>query len=208
MWMGGCFAARRSEIGNWHAEHTAKWPHAHAATACAAEMTSRQYATLDRNRMGPGLLLSESDMQVTTSIACDGARKILGTAPAMAGDYAYECYVWSTSQGDLTGLVSIGIAQPDSVLDAAVGKDAKSIGLWLADGLVKENDVTLGTVAAQGERVCIGVLLHLNPVSAWVEWYANGSLLYHADLTTGLAWALAIGIGSGTAGDRQEPASG
>lgn len=151
--------------------------------------------------MGPGLLLSESDMQVTTSIACDGARKILGTAPAMAGDYAYECYVWSTSQGDLTGLVSIGIAQPDSSLGAAVGKDAKSIGLWLADGLVKENDVTLGTVAAQGERVCIGVLLHLDPVSAWVEWYANGSLLYHVDLNTGLQWCLALGIGSGTAGD-------
>lgn len=66
-------------------------------------MTSRTYAALDRNRLGPGLLLDESDLQITTGIACDGERKVLGSLPVMSGEYAYECYVWSTSQGDLAG---------------------------------------------------------------------------------------------------------
>lgn len=164
-------------------------------------MTSYTYATLDRNRLGPGLLLDDSDLQITTSIACDGARKVLGSLPVMSGEYAYECYVWSTSQGDLSGLVSIGVAQPNSVLNAAVGNDAASVGYWPADGVVKSNGSTLGSPGKTPERKCLGVRLLLSPTSATCEFRVDGALLYTATLPTGKAWLPAIGLGGSSAGD-------
>lgn len=164
-------------------------------------MTSRTYATLDRNRLGPGLLLDDSDLQITTNISCDGERKVLGSLPVMSGEYAFECYVWSTSQGDLSGLVSVGVAQPASALDAGVGSDALSVGFWPADGIVKSNGITLASPGDKPERVCLGVHLSLSPSSATCDFLVNGSVVYTADLPTGKAWLPAIGIGASSAAD-------
>lgn len=164
-------------------------------------MTSRTYATLDRNRLGPGLLLDDSDLQITTSVACDGARKVLGSLPVMSGEYAYECYVWSTSQGDLSGLVSIGVAQPDSALNSGVGSDAKSFGFWTADGVVKSNGSTVDSPGKQPERVCIGVHLSLSPSAATCAFFVNGAVVSTVDLPTGKAWLPALTLGGTSASD-------
>lgn len=164
-------------------------------------MTSRTYATLDRNRLGPGLLLDDSDLQITTSIACDGARKVLGSLPVMSGEYAFECYMWSTSQGDLSGLVSIGVAQPDSPLDAGVGSDAKSFGFWPADGVVKSDGSTVASPGGQPERVCIGVHLSLGPSTATCTFLVNGAVVSTVDLPTGKAWLPALTLGGSSAAD-------
>lgn len=164
-------------------------------------MTTRTYATLDRNRIGDSLLLDESDLQITTNAACDGARKVLGTLAVMSGTYAYECYVWSTSRGDLTGLVSIGVAQPDSPLDAAVGNDYNSWGLWPSEGTIVHNNSTVSTPGEVTERVCVGVKLELSPSAATCTWYVDGAEIASASLPTGKAWLPAIGIGSGSPGD-------
>lgn len=164
-------------------------------------MTARNYSTFDRNRLGPGLLLDDSDMQITTNISCDGERKVLGSLPVMSGEYAFETYVWSTSQGDLSGLVSIGVAQPASALDAGVGSDALSVGYWPADGIVKSDGSTLSSPGKTPERTCIGVHLSLSPSSATCEFLVNGAVVYSADLPTGKAWLPALGLGASSAAD-------
>ena len=73
-------------------------------------MTARLYATLDQNRVGESLLLDQSLLVVTTGEACDIGRMILGTLPAYSGRFAYEAYFWSQSRGDLSGLISFGVA--------------------------------------------------------------------------------------------------
>ena len=163
--------------------------------------TPRIYATLDRNRVGPGLLLDGSDLQVTTDSACDINRTILGTLPALSGDFMYEVYFWSQSQGDLSDLISFGVATVDAALDTYVGGDANGYGYRVADGEIHTNGASIQSVAATAERVSLQCYLHLRPSEATVGWYVNGNELYVASLPTGKAWLPALSIGSSSPSD-------
>ena len=99
-------------------------------------MTSRIYATLDPNRVGEHLILSESLLAVTTAQQCDLRRMILGTQPAYSGTFAYELYFWSQSRGDLANLIAFGVAKVGADLTQFVGESTDSYGLKLADGEV------------------------------------------------------------------------
>ena len=148
-------------------------------------MTSRTYATLDRNRTGPLLLVDLGDMQVTTADTCDINRTILGTLPARSGEYAFEAYFWSVSRASLANLLSIGVAQPGAALDTYVGGDALGYGFRVADGEIHTDGESIATVEPQGERVALGVHLTLAPSEATCEFLVNGSSIYTADLATG-----------------------
>lgn len=164
-------------------------------------MSLREYASLDRNRMGPLLLLDASDEQFTTSQACDANRTILGTLPALSGDYAYELYFWSTSRSDLSGLLSFGVATADVDLETQLGTDAGGAGYGYAaaDGLVLNTGGTLETTEPQGERISLGCHLSLSPGDATCEFLVDGNVISTIDLPTGLAWYPAFSLGGGAA---------
>lgn len=170
-------------------------------------MTTRDYAKLDRSRLGPNLLLDDSDLQITTDSSCDGERKVLGSLPVMSGEYAYETYFWSTSQGDLTGLASFGLANPDSPLNVATGNDTSSVGYFFAEGeirgLTRNHGIisTLDSPGAQAERVCLAVHASLSPSSPYCEFLVNGTVVSTIDLPSGRAWMPSISVGSSSAGD-------
>lgn len=166
-------------------------------------MTARDYATLDRNRMGPALLLDGSDLQLTTSIACDANRTVLGNLPALSGDFAYEIYFWSTSRASLAGLLSYGVATADVDLAARLGTDSAGAGYGFAaaDGLVQNNSSTIETVQEQGERIALGCHLSLSPSEATCEFLVSGNVVSTIDLPTGVAWYPALSIGGASAGD-------
>lgn len=164
-------------------------------------MTSRRYATLDRNRLGQALMLDEAGMQITTSEVCDLNRTVLGTLPAMSGSYGYELYFWSGLQKPFEELVSFGVANPDKALDSYVGSDTKSYGWVVGKGEIRSNNLALASVAIQGERIPFGLRLHLSPTDCSVEWLVNGTVVETTALPTGRAWLPAISIGSEEAGD-------
>lgn len=169
-------------------------------------MTARTYSTLDANRIGPGLAPDDSNLRVTTLIACDGKRMILGDLAQFSGVSTYEVYFWSTLRNPLTALASYGVAQPDVDLANFVGGDAagKSWGFRPADGQVwNANANVSGTsVQAVAERVCLGLRLTLGPSLCTCEWLVNGSVVYSTSaLPTGKAWVPAISMGSTVAGD-------
>jgi hypothetical protein len=164
-------------------------------------MTGRIYSTLDRNRVGPGLLLDQSELVVTTSEVCDLNRMILGSLAAYSGTFAYELYFWSQSRGDLSGLLSFGVALVGADLTLFVGESADSFGFLLADGEIWNDNASIETVTEGGERIAVGVVLSLSPTSCTCDFLVQGSLVYQATLPTGDGWLPAISIGSDEPGD-------
>jgi len=164
-------------------------------------MGARLYATLDQNRVGESLLLDQSLLVVVTGEACDIHRMILGTLPAYSGRFVYECYFWSQSRGDLSGLVSIGVAAVGADITQFVGESADSFGFRVPDGEIWNNNASIATVNSSAERVAISVILDLSPSSCTCDFLINGSSVYQATLPTGQGWLPAISIGSAEAGD-------
>lgn len=164
-------------------------------------MTARTYCRLDRNRIGPGLLLNSDGLSFTTSEACDIHRTILGDISASSGTFAYEMYFWSTSRGDLSDLIAFGVAEPTADLEKFVGEESLSFGLKLIDGEVWNDNGVLDTVDAQAERIAVGVVLHLSPSNCTCDFMVQGNVVYTAAIPTGKAWVPAFSIGSTEAGD-------
>ncbi|MBA8886167.1 hypothetical protein FHW12_000358 [Dokdonella fugitiva] len=166
-------------------------------------MTSRIYSYLDRNRVGEFLLLDDEDLSFTTSADCDFNRKIVGTLPAMSGDFAYEGYFWSTSRDPLVDLTSFGITTDDSAnLATYTGGDLRSYGLVCANGEIHNNGGAIAALSATiDERIPVGLHLHLEPSLAYVEWLRSGSVIATTSLPVGKAWYPSFSIGSSAPGD-------
>lgn len=165
-------------------------------------MTTRTHCLLDVSAAGAGLSVAEGGRVVTTNVnALDLQRAVLGTIAVREGTYHYEAYCWSTSRGDLSSLVSIGIARIDAPLNDAVGEAANTYGLWPADGELYASGAKAATFEAIAERTCIGVRVVLSSGAASVTWYINGNELHTEALPTGQSWTPAISIGSPEAGD-------
>lgn len=168
-------------------------------------MTTRVYATLDPNSLGPGLLLDAGNMVVsTTTDALDNHRKACGTVPKSANDSYFECHFWSVARTSLAGMIAVGVAQNLSSLSKAVGEDNLSFGYWPADGAVKSNNANVATCPVVNERVCIGVLLHLStPGSEQVVFSVDGNQVAVASLPAGKFWLPAMTVSGGNAGEVQ-----
>ena len=164
-------------------------------------MGARVYATLDQNRVGESLLLDQSLLVVTTGEECDIHRMILGTLPAYSGRFAYEAYFWSQSRGDLSGLISFGVAPVGADITQFVGESSTSFGFKLADGEIWNNNASIQSVNPCAERIAVGVILNLSPTTCTCDFTVNGSSIYQATLPLGEGWLPAISIGSDGAGD-------
>lgn len=168
-------------------------------------MTTRVYATLDPNSIGPGLFLDAGNLVVSTAAdALDSHRKVLGTVPKAVDDSYFECHFWSVAQTSLAGMIAVGVAQQFALLDNAVGEDSFSTGYWPADGVVKQNNATIATCPVVNERVCIGVLVHLStPGSEQVVFSVDGNQVAVAPLPAGKFWLPAVTVSGGNAGEVQ-----
>lgn len=165
-------------------------------------MTSRILCQLDRNALGDGLTIDDGGLIVTTNRnALDAQRVVLGNLAVSSGVHTFEIYVYSTSRGDLSGLVSIGVAEVGAPLDEMVGDNAESFGIRPADGEIWTNGGSVNTFDPLPERTCIGVTVDLDSPTPQVRWSFNGSSLYFRTLTADKAWVPAISIGAAEAGD-------
>jgi len=165
-------------------------------------VTTRTYCLLDKGAAGDGLSVDEGGTIVTTNVnALDLQRAVLGTIAVSEGTYHFEAYCWSTSRGDLSDLVSIGIARVDAPLNDAIGEAANTYGIWPADGELYASGAKAATFDPIAERNCIGVRVVLSAGAAAVTWYLNGNELHTQELPTGQRWTPAISIGSPEAGD-------
>lgn len=163
-------------------------------------MTRKTYSTLDVNRVGESLLLDAGQTVVTTTAVCDLHRMVLGTTPAFSGRFVYECYFWSQSRGDLSGLIAFGVVPVGSDLGQFVGEQ-DGFGFKPADGEIWNNNASIASVGTVEERVALGVVLELSPTSCTCDFMVNGTSVYQATLPTGYGWLPAISIGSDEPGD-------
>lgn len=167
-------------------------------------MSSRSFAILNPNAKGAGLALDYGNTVVTTDT--DGldltSQRVHGTIPKAVGHAFYEMFFWSESRGDLTGLLSVGVAEADSALNMKVGEDAQSFGLWPAEGGIYSNGILVAAGQPVGERACISVYLRmLGSAGTYLVFFVEGSLYAGFFITDGKFWVPAIGIGSAVAGD-------
>lgn len=169
-------------------------------------MTSRTFATLDPNALGPGLALSFGNQVVTTDQAGligTTSQRVHGTIAKAVGYGFFEGAFYSTSRGDLTGCCSIGVAEADSSLNAKVGEDAESWGFWPADGGIYNGGVQVVAGQPIAERMWIEVYLHMSGTSAgtFLAFYVDGNPYATVFLPDGKFWVPAGGVSSEIAGD-------
>lgn len=141
-------------------------------------MTSKTYATLNRNAKDEFLLLSQGDQIVTTVGAnLTGEHMVLGTIPKAVGHVYFECYFWSVSRGNLAGLASVGVAALDAELNKYVGQADNTWGFRPFDGGIWNNDAQVVAGPVIPERSCIGVYVNFNASpSPLLAFFVSGSL--------------------------------
>jgi hypothetical protein len=170
-------------------------------------MPSRTYCTWDPNAIGDGLLLDDGNLVVTTGAnALSNARKVMGTLFKGVGRFNSEHEFWSVPRVNLGTNAVIGIAEPDSPLDQAVGADAKSYGLVLGTGEVKNNGNVITTLDVINEptdsvlRAVISLYVVLDS-GPWMVIAVDGSWRYQLSLPSGKFWAFAATLAGGNAGE-------
>src|SRR5690606_23239199 len=132
----------------------------------------------------------------------DLSRAVHGNVIARGeGIWSFEFYHYSQSQGDLSGLVSVGISEPTGSVNAAVGAESVSYGYRPADGEVWNDGESIESVDVTAERTCIEVYLILSSVLSMVAWRLNGVPIHTVTLPNGKSWVPAISIGGWLSGD-------
>lgn len=166
-------------------------------------MTARHECRLDRNACGPGLTIDDGGTIVTTNLnALDAYRAVFGNLAVSEGIKTFEFHVYSTSRGDLSGLVSVGVAEVGTALDDLVGGNATSYGIMPADGVIMNNGLAVTTFEAfNPERICMSVTVDLTGPTKIVRWAWNGSSTVFRTLPANKLWVPAISIGGEEAGD-------
>lgn len=164
-------------------------------------MTARQFTTLDQNACHASLVLSDGNRLVTTrSNALSFSRRVHGTIPKAVGKWGFEVYFSSIPQSSLAGMISVGIAQPNSALDKYVGEDTLSYGLLPADGVVRNNAASsVSGIPLVAERKCIGVFINMSTLRC--TWYVEGNQVAYVTLPSGKFWVPAITVSGGNAGE-------
>lgn len=174
-------------------------------------MTSKKICVLDQNAVGPGLLVGDGNLTISTIATLPTlAQSVHGDVVAANGTFYFECYVWSTSRVSLAGKVRIGVVDVDAATSTtliAPGNQAAGAGYGfdLGSASVYSNSIpdsgSLGVVPLPtDERNTIGVLLVLSPSAATLSFTVNGSYVWQKSLTVGKSWIPAFTI-SGDIGD-------
>jgi hypothetical protein len=169
-------------------------------------MPTRIYSTLDPNRLGPKLSLSQGNLIVSTTEACDIARAVFGTRPIGAGRVAFECAFFSQSQpaAGLVDLCAVGVAALNSPFDQAIGENASTYAYLPANADIRNDGISFvdsssPDIQVQKERVWIGVMLDM--VAGIVSWHVNGSYIGQISVDQTKSYLPAVSIGSSTPGD-------
>ena len=166
-------------------------------------MTSKTFATFNPNAIGPDLALDLGNLVVTTdAVGVDGNRMVLITIPKAVGHVYVEFYHYSNSRGDLTDLVSIGIAETDCPLDEFVGgPSGKSWGLRPDYGSIWNGGTEIESGGAQPipERTCIGLYVNFDGLSSagpFIAWYSERTQVAATTLPSGKFWVAAVSVGT------------
>lgn len=163
---------------------------------------SRRFATLDPNKLGSSLRLDYGNLVVTTTEGnLSMERAAFGNIAKGNGRAYFETYFYSESRGDLSLLLSVGIARIDAPLNQYIGRDATTYGLRAADGGIWNDNTEIVAGSIPGERVCLGVFLDLLASPPTCAWSVDGSEYALVELDAGHFWLPAVSIGSDTAGD-------
>ena len=163
-------------------------------------MSSRVFGTWDENALGDGLVLDLGGLVVKTGQnALSNSRKVIGTLFKATGTGYFESEFWSIPQVSLGTNVAIGLAQPDSPLNQAVGADSKSVAFYPATGLVLSNGATVATLDIVPERTVISMYMSLLTPTLLIA--INGTLRGSISLASGKSWAPACTVAGGNAGE-------
>jgi len=173
-------------------------------------MTSRTFATLNPNAMGSGLALDLGNLVVTTSQDSLGSASssccVFGTIPKAVGHAYFETYFYSTSRGDLSGLLSVGLAEVSADLDQRVGDGLDTWGFRPADGGIWNDGALIVSGDPIAERICIGVCAQFDsPGGPRLTFFTDGS--FYASVVMNVTssgspfYVPAIGIDLSVAGD-------
>lgn len=173
-------------------------------------MTARTFATLDPNALGSGLALDLGNLVVTTNQDSQGSASnsctVFGTIPKAVGHAYFEAYFYSISRGDLTGLLSIGLAEVTADLDRRVGDGFDTWGLRPAEGGIWNDGLEILTGDPIAERICIGVLAQFDaPSGPTLNFFTDGSfygrVVMNVSSSGSAFYVPAIGIDLSVAGD-------
>jgi hypothetical protein len=173
-------------------------------------MSTRITSTLDPNRMGPMLDLSQGNLIVTNTDVCDFHRAVFGTIAYGAGRASWSTYFYSNSQpaAGLVNLLSVGlVAEGQCSLSKYVGEESLSFGLRPADGRVDNNAIEISSnsggseIQPIAERRCITTYLDMTGSTKIAAWTVDGNTVFQCALPDGYFWLPAISIGCTVAGD-------
>lgn len=173
-------------------------------------MSSESFATWNPRALGDGMELEEGNLVVTTGRpSLSNARKSLATMPKSLGQAVSEHEIWSIPQVNLGTRAAIGLAQPDSPLNQAVGADAKSWGFYLGTGLIVNNGSTVATLDIINEptsspsalRAVVSILFQVVAGTPQFILAINGSWRYGFALPSGKSYVLASTLSGGEAGE-------
>jgi hypothetical protein len=172
-------------------------------------MTAKTYATLNPNAIGADLELDQGNLVVTNLAVGDSsadASAVFATIPKAVGHARFDCYFYSTSRGDLSGICSVGLTRPEGALDGAVGDDAYSWGLRPGEGGIWHNGAQVVSGVPVDERRCITVYVNFNSdVGPYLAWFVDGNFYANVFLPTdshgGFFWLPAVSIAASNPGD-------
>lgn len=164
-------------------------------------MSTRIFSTLNPNACGPGLVLSQGNLVVTTAQNnLDANRKVLGTLPQGTGDYVFENQFYTGSQPTTLPVgFDVGVAYPTSSLTARCGTDANSIAYNPSTGQIRQNNAVVQTVQPSPERAVISVLARIT--TGALHFFINGSWIAVVTLPAGQFWVPCLSVYGGNAAD-------
>lgn len=170
-------------------------------------MTTQIFATLNQNALGPGLVLDQGGLVVTTNAAAlSNARKALGTLPKGVGESLFECTFYSDSRTTpVPAGIRVGLAQTSSLTNIGTGVDALSYGLDLNTGNLYSNTAVLANVVSGGipERTVISTYTKFNVSSITMHFFTNGVWRnsWTVSSVSGKFWVPSVTVCGGNAAD-------
>lgn len=167
-------------------------------------MTTQVFSRLSVAAHDPSLVIGSALDTVTTGAnALSNARKALGELPKATGFFYFEAFPWTTVGNAFGTNFSVGIARPDSPLNACVGLEALSLGYFPGTGEIRQNNVVIASSAnwVRGEQCCIQVFGNLN--SGFISFAVNGSFLANlaSPFSAGTFFVPALTVAGGNAGE-------
>lgn len=161
-------------------------------------MSDRIYTSFDPSALGERMELSQANTIVSVAQTTDLNRTARCLHGKASGIWYAEFTVWGN--GDLAGNCSIGIVNSAASLSTYVGGDVHGWGYLLADGVMKSNNASIGTVTAGAKKQVIGIELITDgdvDGSLTAKWYLDNTLIFTQALAFDV-YSLAVSLASQT----------